>query len=72
MYSTKIFAFVNFLQAYWEWTWDELMAYDVTASVKFVHDQTGQQKLHYVGHSLVNISALLLWLSFRELASGQL
>ncbi|KAL9457426.1 hypothetical protein AB3S75_006470 [Citrus x aurantiifolia] len=43
--------------AYWEWTWDELMAYDVTASVKFVHDQTGQQKLHYVGHSLGTLVA---------------
>lgn len=40
------------LQAYWEWSWDELVTYDLPATIQFVHDQTGQN-LHYVGHSLV-------------------
>ncbi|GKC57792.1 triacylglycerol lipase 2-like protein [Tanacetum coccineum] len=37
--------------AYWEWSWDELVAFDLPSSIQYVHDQTGQ-KLHYVGHSL--------------------
>ncbi|XP_076924451.1 triacylglycerol lipase 2-like [Bidens hawaiensis] len=42
--------------AYWEWSWDELVAYDLPASIQFVHDQTGQN-LHYVGHSLGTLIA---------------
>lgn len=41
-------------QAYWEWSWDELVDFDLPATFKYVHDQTGQ-KLHYVGHSLVGL-----------------
>ncbi|XP_058220144.1 triacylglycerol lipase 2-like isoform X2 [Rhododendron vialii] len=43
--------------AYWDWSWDELAAYDLPASVQYVHDQTGQN-LHYVGHSLGTLMAL--------------
>ncbi|KAL2327394.1 hypothetical protein Fmac_020821 [Flemingia macrophylla] len=32
---------------YWNWSWDELVAYDLPATFKYVHDLTGQ-KLHYV------------------------
>ncbi|KAF8414164.1 hypothetical protein HHK36_002163 [Tetracentron sinense] len=39
--------------AYWDWSWDQLVTYDLPATFQYVHDQTGQ-KLHYVGHSLVN------------------
>lgn len=42
------------IQAYWDWSWDELVAYDLPATFQYVLDQTGQ-KLHYVGHSLVNL-----------------
>ncbi|KAL3849017.1 hypothetical protein ACJIZ3_010899 [Penstemon smallii] len=42
--------------AYWNWSWDELVAYDLPASLQYVHDQTGQ-KLHYVGHSLGTLMA---------------
>ncbi|KAI9177339.1 hypothetical protein LWI28_013845 [Acer negundo] len=42
---------------YWDWTWDELVVYDLPATVQYVHDQTGQ-KLHYVGHSLGTLIAL--------------
>ena len=41
------------IQAYWDWSWDELVAYDLPATFQYVHDQAGQ-KLHYVGHSLVS------------------
>ncbi|KAF5746120.1 hypothetical protein HS088_TW06G00285 [Tripterygium wilfordii] len=43
--------------AYWYWSWDQLAAYDLPASVQFVYNQTGQ-KLHYVGHSLGTLIAL--------------
>ncbi|XP_047944686.1 triacylglycerol lipase 2-like [Salvia hispanica] len=36
---------------YWEWSWDELAAYDLPTMVEHVYRQTGQ-KMHYVGHSL--------------------
>ncbi|XP_075082071.1 triacylglycerol lipase 2-like isoform X5 [Nicotiana tabacum] len=45
---------------YWEWSWDELVDFDLPATLKYVHDQTGQ-KLHYVGHSLG-----LYWLGIHE------
>ncbi|XP_049366253.1 triacylglycerol lipase 2-like [Solanum verrucosum] len=41
---------------YWEWSWDELVDFDLPATFKYVHDQTGQ-KLHYVGHSLGTLIA---------------
>ncbi|KAL6143957.1 hypothetical protein ACLB2K_054652 [Fragaria x ananassa] len=43
--------------AYWEWSWDELVAYDLPAAYQYVYDQAGQ-KLHYVGHSLGTLIAL--------------
>ncbi|KAM7503691.1 hypothetical protein LguiB_002595 [Lonicera macranthoides] len=42
--------------AYWDWSWDELVAYDLPATVKHVLDKTGQN-LHYVGHSLGTLIA---------------
>ncbi|XP_010688923.1 triacylglycerol lipase 2 isoform X1 [Beta vulgaris subsp. vulgaris] len=44
--------------AYWDWSWDELMAYDLLAIVQYVYDQSGEQKLHYVGHSQGTLIAL--------------
>ncbi|CAN6571509.1 unnamed protein product [Malus baccata var. baccata] len=43
-------------RAYWEWSWDELVAYDLPATFQYVRDQTGQ-KIHYVGHSLGTLVA---------------
>ncbi|XP_042494016.1 triacylglycerol lipase 2 [Macadamia integrifolia] len=42
---------------YWNWSWDELVDYDLPATFDFVYHQTGQ-KLHYVGHSLGTLIAL--------------
>ncbi|XP_054818020.1 triacylglycerol lipase 2-like [Prosopis cineraria] len=44
-------------KAYWEWSWDELVSYDLKACVEYVYNQTGQ-KLHYTGHSLGTLIAL--------------
>ncbi|KAJ0983743.1 hypothetical protein J5N97_002099 [Dioscorea zingiberensis] len=43
---------------YWNWSWDELTAYDLPATFEYVYNQTGQQQLHYVGHSLGTLIAL--------------
>ncbi|XP_057445669.1 triacylglycerol lipase 2-like [Lotus japonicus] len=38
-------------QAYWQWSWDELVTYELPAIFDYVSNQTGQ-KINYVGHSL--------------------
>lgn len=38
--------------AFWDWTWDQLADYDLPAVLQFVYNQTGGQKVHYIGHSL--------------------
>lgn len=43
--------------AYWDWSWDELVAYDLPAIVLYVYHQSGQM-LHYVGHSQGTLIAL--------------
>ncbi|KAK8925939.1 Triacylglycerol lipase 2 [Platanthera zijinensis] len=44
--------------AYWDWSWDELAAYDLPAVVGYAYQQSGHRKLHYVGHSLGTLIAL--------------
>ncbi|CAL1393620.1 unnamed protein product [Linum trigynum] len=44
-------------RAYWDWSWDELAAQDLPATVDYIYDQT-KQKLHFVGHSQGNLLAL--------------
>ncbi|KAL7128697.1 hypothetical protein ABFS83_13G010700 [Erythranthe nasuta] len=41
---------------YWNWSWDELVAYDLQSTFQYVYNQTGH-KLHYVGHSLGTLMA---------------
>ncbi|KDP30823.1 hypothetical protein JCGZ_13766 [Jatropha curcas] len=40
------------LSAYWDWSWDEVAAYDLPTTFQYVHDQTGQ-KIYYVWPFLV-------------------
>ncbi|KAL4352503.1 hypothetical protein GQ457_06G040850 [Hibiscus cannabinus] len=42
---------------YWDWSWDELVTYDLPAVFGFVFNHTGQ-KIHYIGHSLGTLIAL--------------
>ncbi|KAK4437394.1 Triacylglycerol lipase 2 [Sesamum alatum] len=51
--------------AFWDWTWDELVTYDLPATFQYIYDQTGQ-KLHYVGHSMGTLIA------FAAFPKGQL
>ncbi|OIW14448.1 hypothetical protein TanjilG_15361 [Lupinus angustifolius] len=43
--------------AFWNWSWDELVAYDLPAVFDYVFKETGQ-KINYVGHSLGTLIAL--------------
>ncbi|KAK7377694.1 hypothetical protein VNO80_03124 [Phaseolus coccineus] len=43
--------------AFWNWSWDELVSYDLPAIFNYVFTQT-QQKINYVGHSLGTLIAL--------------
>lgn len=45
------------VQAYWDWSWDELASNDLSAVVQYVYAQSGQQRMHYVGHSLGTLIA---------------
>ncbi|XP_068666869.1 triacylglycerol lipase 2-like [Aristolochia californica] len=45
------------IPAYWAWSWDELVEFDLPATFDFVFRQTGQ-KIDYVGHSLGTLIAL--------------
>ncbi|XP_020211110.1 triacylglycerol lipase 2 [Cajanus cajan] len=45
-------------KAYWDWSWDELASYDLPAFVQYVYNYTGQQRMHYAGHSLGTLMAL--------------
>ncbi|KAF8043143.1 hypothetical protein BT93_A1479 [Corymbia citriodora subsp. variegata] len=53
--------------AYWEWSWDELVAYDMPALLQHVRSLTGQN-MHYVGHSLGTLIALAAF-SHKELVN---
>ncbi|CAN1823052.1 Triacylglycerol lipase 2 [Linum perenne] len=50
-------------QEFWNWSWDELVVYDLPAVADHVFKQTGQ-KMHYVGHSLVITSCLPMFSSY--------
>ncbi|KAI4308410.1 hypothetical protein L6164_031489 [Bauhinia variegata] len=55
-------------KAYWDWSWDQLSAYDLSASVNYVYKNTGQ-KLHYAGHSLGTLIALAAFSQHKVLDS---
>ncbi|XP_054805522.1 triacylglycerol lipase 2-like [Prosopis cineraria] len=42
---------------FWNWSWDELVSYDLPAVFDYVFNQTGQ-KINYVGHSQGTLIAL--------------
>ncbi|XP_057437495.1 triacylglycerol lipase 2-like isoform X2 [Lotus japonicus] len=43
--------------AFWDWSFDELISYDLPAVFDYVTNKTGQ-KINYVGHSLGTLTAL--------------
>ncbi|KAG4915419.1 hypothetical protein JHK87_052976 [Glycine soja] len=43
--------------AYWNWSWDEIVSYDLLVMFNYVFSQM-EQKINYVGHSLGTLIAL--------------
>ena len=37
---------------FWRFSWDEMAKYDLPAMLDYVIEQTGKEKIHYVGHSM--------------------
>ncbi|CAJ0929754.1 unnamed protein product, partial [Mesorhabditis belari] len=50
-YSQRHTKFDSNSPAFWNFTWDEIVAYDMPAQVNRVLEITGASSLHYVGHS---------------------
>lgn len=36
---------------YWEWSWAEMGLYDDPASISFIKEKTGHDKIFYIGYS---------------------
>ncbi|XP_004922003.2 lipase 1 [Bombyx mori] len=47
-------------QRFWKFSWDEIGNYDLPAMIDYVLEATGQQKVHYVGHSQGGTTFLVL------------
>ncbi|KAJ0176036.1 hypothetical protein K1T71_008210 [Dendrolimus kikuchii] len=47
-------------QDFWRFSWDEIGNHDLPAFIDYVLETTGQQKLHYIGHSQGGTSFLVL------------
>ncbi|WCJ27482.1 Myzus persicae-induced lipase 1 [Euphorbia peplus] len=43
---------------FWNWSWDELVTYDLPAFFEYVYTHSGHQKIHYIGHSLGTLIGL--------------
>ncbi|KAM0945441.1 putative triacylglycerol lipase [Dioscorea sansibarensis] len=46
---------------YWEWSWDELVSFDLPAIFNYIYTNTSRQKFHYAGHSLGSLIAFALF-----------
>ncbi|KAK7825114.1 triacylglycerol lipase 2 [Quercus suber] len=55
--SRRHVSFVPSQLAFWNWSWDELVSFELPALFDYVYGQTGQ-KIDYVGHSLGTLTAL--------------
>ncbi|KAF5457379.1 hypothetical protein F2P56_021483 [Juglans regia] len=56
-FSRRHTALDSSIPDFWDWSWDELVSFDIPAIFDFVYGQTGQ-KIDYVGHSLGTLIAL--------------
>ncbi|KAJ8727884.1 hypothetical protein PYW08_016269 [Mythimna loreyi] len=48
------------LQNFWRFSWDEIGNHDLPAFIDYIHEKTGQEKLHYIGHSQGGTTFLVL------------
>jgi predicted alpha/beta hydrolase len=42
----------NNKRQFWKWDWDTAGMFDLPAVIDFVKQQTGQEKIFYLGHSM--------------------
>ncbi|XP_075973243.1 lipase 3-like [Anticarsia gemmatalis] len=47
-------------QNFWKFSWDEIGNYDLPAFIDYILAKTGQEKLHYIGHSQGGTTFLVL------------
>ncbi|KAJ8730361.1 hypothetical protein PYW07_017399 [Mythimna separata] len=48
------------LQNFWRFSWDEIGNLDLPAFIDYILEKTGQEKLHYIGHSQGGTTFLVL------------
>ncbi|KAJ8730362.1 hypothetical protein PYW07_017400 [Mythimna separata] len=48
------------LQNFWRFSWDEIGNFDLPAYIDYILEKTGQEKLHYIGHSQGGTTFLVL------------
>lgn len=54
---------------FWDFSFDEMAAYDVPAMINYILETTQQEKLYYIGHSQGTMVAFAKFSSDQELAS---
>lgn len=55
---------------FWDFSWEQMAAYDMPAMVNYVLDQTGRPTLSYIGHSEGNMQAFAGFSMNQELAKS--
>jgi len=51
LYCQSNVNFSNNTQTFWDFSWDQIAAYDLSAKIDYILAQTGYKQLSYVGHS---------------------
>ncbi|XP_013915431.1 PREDICTED: putative lysosomal acid lipase/cholesteryl ester hydrolase [Thamnophis sirtalis] len=67
-WSRKHIKYTTKQKEFWMFSFDEMAKYDLPASINFVLNKTGQEKLFYVGHSQGTIIGFIAFSAFPELA----
>ncbi|KAJ8396044.1 hypothetical protein AAFF_G00025760 [Aldrovandia affinis] len=68
-WSTKHVKLDPKLDAYWEFSYDEMAKKDLPAVVNYITKTTGQEQIYYVGHSQGTTIAFIAFSTMPELAS---
>ncbi|XP_040831691.1 lipase member N [Ochotona curzoniae] len=55
-------------EAFWAFSFDEMAKYDLPSTIDFIVNKTGQQKLHFIGHSLGTTIGFVAFSTMPELA----
>ncbi|XP_006231364.1 tear acid lipase-like protein [Rattus norvegicus] len=55
-------------EEFWAFSFDQMIAYDLPATINFILNTTGQEQIYYIGHSLGTLIALGAFSTNQELA----